>query len=167
MVFYPGQKLRPPSYVTSEHHPRWYAIVRQRERCEWWLLAAGASRFVGAFLAVGTLIVASIAAGRPGFISGIWTESEIRSWATAVAILSGLSGLIPWQKFARAYERAHEKLIDAITLYDEANSNVTVLQVVDAANEASKLLPFRDDSKPSPIQPHGRPAQHPPARPND
>jgi hypothetical protein len=145
-TYRPWIKLNPPDYVAEAADKlRWHLIDRQRMRAGRWWAAAATLRTVGWMLAIGTVIVAGITAGRPGFIN--WTDGTIRNWSTAVAILSGLSGLIPWREVGRAFTRAHQILVDVITRYD-ADPKYTVEQMLNGSREAEKeLLP--GDYKPA------------------
>jgi len=89
-------------------------------------------------LAIATVIVAAIAAGHPGSADP-WPPEKISEWTTATAILAGLSGLLPWRTTALGYGRAHEKLRDAIMVYD-GDITFTVQYVLDAAHEAAAEL---------------------------
>ena len=150
-AYYPFKKLVPPEYVTDKD--RWHRIDPQRRRCGSWLMTSTFLRVGGWVLSIGTVVVAAIAAGRPGFIAANWSDdATVRSWATSVAIMSGLAGLIPWQKAARAFERAHEALADAITLFD-ADTTFTVAHVLNVAREAAKELQLDDRKSAAPI-PH-------------
>jgi hypothetical protein len=136
MAIYPCSIVTPPSTVDDKE--RWRRINAQRLRCEYWWLTSTALKTVGWLLAISTVIVAGITAGRPGFID--WTnDGTVRTFQTAVAILSGLSGLIPWRKTGRDFERAHEMLRDAIMLYD-ADTTYTVMHVLEQAHKAADEL---------------------------
>jgi hypothetical protein len=135
MALYPCSITTPPNHVVDKE--RWRRINAQRLRCEYWWLTSTTLKSVGWLLAISTVVVAGITAGRPGFIE--WSEGTVRSWQTAVAILSGLSGLIPWRKTGRDFERAHEMLRDAIMLYD-ADTTYTVMHVLEQAHKAADEL---------------------------
>jgi hypothetical protein len=123
---------------------------------------------VGWSLAIGTVIVAGIVAGRPSFVN--WHDDAIRqNWATIVAIMSGLSGLIPWREVGRAFTRAHQILVDVITRYD-ADPTYTVEQVLNGSREAEKELqmgeyraarPPANSKKPFSSRRTKRPAERP------
>lgn len=128
-----------PSWVTEPAAiERWHRIDSQRIRCQYWWATSFALKTIGWVLRIGTVVVAAIAAGRPGFVLADWSaDSTIRSWSTAVAVMSGLSAIIPWQRAGRIWGHAEEGLRDAITLYD-GDPTFTVMHVIEAAQALAK-----------------------------
>lgn len=128
----------PPWVTEMPAIKRWHAIDSQRLRCQYWWATSLTLKAAGWVLALLTVVVAGISAGHPGLFQ--WDEAHARSWATAVVVLSGISGLISWRSAGHAWGQAHEKLRDMITRYD-ADEKYSVEDVIQLASKAAVHIP--------------------------
>jgi hypothetical protein len=103
----------------------------------WYSTAAGVTATFYYLSAVTIIVLSTTVAARPSFF-GPWTSDKISDLLYVIAVLTALATLVPWRRFAIAFRKAHELLVDVMALYRAGDASVADMFRV--AAEAKRLI---------------------------
>jgi len=140
-IFQSFRVHEPPNHIKDDAaRLRWKAISTLRGRALYWWSASVCLKTVDWMLRVATVIAAAVTAGRPHMIADWTNPNTLSNWTTLVAVLSGVSTLVPWRKAGEDFSKAYEAISDGIMQYD-ASPGFPLENVLIAAREAGQVIP--------------------------